>query len=96
MHKQNIPLRPIISNIQSPTYHLSKYLINLLKIIVGRKDSFIKDPWTFHEFITKVNIPDNNILVSFYVISLFTNIPINLTINIIKEKWDDLKDFKQK
>lgn len=49
--------------------------------------------WNFYEFITKVNISDNSVLVYFDVTSLyiFKNIlPINLIINIIQEKFEVL------
>ena len=33
IHKENVPLRPIMSAIGSPTYELSKHLANLFRII---------------------------------------------------------------
>ena len=35
VHKPNVPLRPIVSFVNSPTYHLSKHLVNILSPLVG-------------------------------------------------------------
>ena len=39
VHKPDIPLRPIVSFVSSPTYTLSKFLAYLLSPIVGLSDS---------------------------------------------------------
>ena len=43
IHKQGVPLRPIVNTIDSPTYDLAKYLAGILKPLVGNTSSFIKD-----------------------------------------------------
>jgi hypothetical protein len=43
IHKDNIPLRPILNTIGSPTYLLEKFLANRLKPLVGLTSSFVKD-----------------------------------------------------
>ena len=35
IHKKDVPLRPIISNCNSPTYRLSKYLAKQLSPLLG-------------------------------------------------------------
>ena len=35
IHKASCPLRPIVSSINSPTYHLSRYLANILSPLWG-------------------------------------------------------------
>ena len=39
VHKPNIPMRPIVSFVQSPTYQLSKHLSDLLSSLVGQSPS---------------------------------------------------------
>lgn len=91
LHKPNIPLRPIVSCIQSPFYKLSKYISNILSKITGKNEYYIKDSFTFKEFIDKTTIPLNYKLISLDVISLYTNIPIEIVAKILKERWDMLK-----
>ena len=76
------PLRPIVSNIGSATYHLSKYLAKLLSPLSESKYT-IKDTKYFVEKIKKEHIPNDHLLVPFDVNSLFTNFPLDQTIEII-------------
>jgi hypothetical protein len=43
IHKNGIPLRPIVNKIGSPTYDLAKYVAKILGPLVGHTNSFIKD-----------------------------------------------------
>lgn len=87
IHKPNLPLRPIVSFIGSPIYNLSKYVSNLLNFAFLKDEKYVKNSFEFVDFIKTQTIPDNHMLVSLDVISLFTNIPIDLTNNIIKDRW---------
>lgn len=91
-HKQGIPLRPIVNFIQAPTYNLSKYLANILTKITGKSEQHVKDSWSFVEHIKKQTIPPNHILVSLDVISLYTNTPIKVALEVIEKKWDTISE----
>ncbi len=56
IHKQEVPLRPIVSAIGSPTYALSKYLCSLLRPHIGKTKTFIK---RFGAFCGKTADSDN-------------------------------------
>jgi hypothetical protein len=47
IHKEGIPLRPIISNIGAPTYQMSKYLATLLSPFVGQSIHYVKNSSEF-------------------------------------------------
>ena len=51
IHKEGVPLRPIVNTIGSATYELAKYVAKILKPLVGNTDSFIKDSKDFVNFI---------------------------------------------
>ncbi|XP_039430331.1 uncharacterized protein LOC120413525 [Culex pipiens pallens] len=86
-HKANLPLRPVVPNITAPTYQLSKYLSSILK--QAHQSIFnIKDSFTFVEQIRNVTLPPDYCLVSFDVVSLFTNVPKLLVIHDIIACWD--------
>ena len=40
--KDGIPLRPTVSCIGAPSYHLSKYIVKLLSPLAGKTDSYVK------------------------------------------------------
>jgi len=89
IHKEGIPLRPIISTINSPTYFLAKHLYNELSKCIKPPNSRVKNNFEIAEKLKDINIPPNFSLISLDVKSLFTNIDKNL----LKEGLD--KRFSQ-
>lgn len=84
IHKLNTPLRPIISNINCVSYNLSKWLANNLKFLIGNiSSSHIKNSLHFKQTIKDIDFT-NLLPVSFDVISLFTNVPVNFTLNLLE------------
>ena len=85
-HKVGSPLRPIISNVGSVTYKLSKWLANHLAPAVGASsDSYIRNSQDFCEKVKDLTIPAGSRLVSFDVESLFTMVPVDETIKYLEE-----------
>ena len=76
IHKPEVPLRPIASFINSPCYQLSKHLVHLLSPLVRNTSSFVKNSTEFAAYISDQIITDGAVLVSFDVVSLFTNVPV--------------------
>ena len=81
-HKPDVPLRPIVSFVSSPTYALSKFHAFLLSPIVGYSDSHMRNSQQFAQFITTQNVPDSEVLVSFGVVSLFIRVPTSRAIQV--------------
>jgi hypothetical protein len=80
IHKDSIPLRPIVSSSGSVTYKLSKWLASHLSPILGKiSGSHLKNSEDFITKIRDVNM-SNKIMVSFDVDSLFTNVPLDETL----------------
>ena len=87
VHKQLVnicpPFRPILSAIGTPTYNIAKFLVPILKPLTTN-DYTLKDTFEFSRDILNQN--PNLFMASLDVDSLFTNIPLDETINIIIEK----------
>jgi predicted GIY-YIG superfamily endonuclease len=83
IHKNGVPVRPIISAIGTYNYNLAKYLDEILKPLISDKSFIIKDTFDFVNRISKLIVKDGEIMVSFDIVSLFTNIPTLETIEII-------------
>ena len=94
VHKAGIPLRPIVSTIGSPTYQLAKELCRILSPIVGKTNSYIRNSSHFVERISEIELQEVDRLVSFDVKSLFTMVPIDDSLRIIRDRLvvDDTLD----
>ena len=80
IHKSGNPLRPIISQCPTPTYHLAKTINKIISPYIPNEFS-IKSPSDFIDILHNNNT--NGIIASLDVDSLFTNVPIDPTIDII-------------
>ena len=86
IHKPDIPLRPIVSCIGSPTYQLSKHITSLISPLAGHTSSHVKNSRHFTEMMGSVHVESDEILVSFDVSSLFTNVPVGEAVSIIHKR----------
>lgn len=88
VHKQDIPMRPIVSTINSPTSGISKWMADILKAAFADYNEFsIKNSFDFAEKMNNFKLPDEHAVISLDVVSLFTNISLELTLHIIQEEW---------
>ena len=85
IHKPGVPIRPIVSYSGSTLCNLNKDIANILKAYVKHEDNNAKNSATFSNYIENVSIEDDEIMISFGVTSLYTNIPVIHTLNIIKD-----------
>lgn len=86
MHKSSCPFRIIVSSIDSPLYSLALYLHEIISSNVPKSLSHIENSFELVEKLSGTFINNNHILISLDVISLFTNIPIDLAIESISIK----------
>ena len=76
------PLRPILAAYNTATYKLAKHLVPLLEPFSSNNFT-IKNSYKFKETLKSLNLPATPFMCSFDVTSLFTNIPLVETIEII-------------
>jgi hypothetical protein len=82
--------RPIVSTIGGPLYNLTKYMANILTKSHNNKYA-IKNSYDFVNKIKNTQIPPGYIFISLDVQSLFSNIPTELLIDCIKNKWHEIQ-----
>ena len=80
-----MPIRPLISNIGTSTYHISKYLAQLLSPLT-KNGYYVESSKDFLSKLSVKNIEPDELMVSFDVTSLFTNVPLDYTIDLILKK----------
>ncbi|XP_050706281.1 uncharacterized protein LOC126991631 [Eriocheir sinensis] len=88
-HKEGHPLRPIISQTPSVTYKLAKHLNELITPFTPASFS-LKSTTEFLDLL-KATRP-SNIMASMDVESLFTNVPVDETIDLICQRIYHLED----
>ena len=96
IHKPVDPIPPIVSYSVSPLDSCNNYIANILKPYVKDENNNAKHFATFSNYIRNVPIEDDEIMVSFDVTSLYTNIPIIDTLNIIKDYVNNDDHFTRK
>ena len=82
--KAGYPCRPILASNGSYTYDCTVWLNETLTPL-GEHPSCIKDTFDFVSRLSKLNF-DSSHMISFNVISLLTNIPLDLVIDIVLQK----------
>ena len=82
-----MPIRPVVNNISAPNHKLSKIIAKKLKEIIHLENKFtIKNSYELIEKLKNIKICNSTNLASFDITNLYTNIPIDRTINIIQDK----------
>ena len=92
IHKPTVPLRSILSATESYNQECAKWLSQNLGFLREHPTN-LKDSFTFFNDM-KDKFLHNQVMVSFDVISLFTNIPVDYANNLILDKlFDNDTDF---
>ena len=85
IHKPNLPIRPILSAIGTFNYKLAKFLVPILRPLTFNQYT-INNTSHFIDDIKRLRFDHNTFMASFDVTSLFTNIPLDETVNICTDK----------
>jgi hypothetical protein len=86
LHKEGIPIRPVVNFMNAPTYKLCKFLNTKLNNKLNyTQDYSVKNSLDLISKIKDVNIPTNTMFISFDVSNMYTNIPTKETMEILKE-----------
>ena len=96
MHKTGMPLRPLVSSIGAVTYETSKELSRILKPLVGRSHYQVQNNKEFIQQIEGIKLRSDEIIMSCDVKTLFTSMPIQPALKIIKKLLEDDQTLHQR
>lgn len=66
-------------------------MTQVLSDIFGREDLHLRNSLEAKKVVDEVQVKEGEVLVSFDVISMFTNIPLELAKRIIRKRWREVK-----
>lgn len=92
VHKENSPLRPVVSTIGTSAYSLSRFLAEILGMTID-KELNVRNSFDFVEWERGKEIPEGYVLCSLDVVNLFTNVSVQRAIGVIIKKWNLIRRF---
>ena len=96
VHKENTPLRPIVSSIGSVSYGVAKEIARIIKPLVGSTEHHVNNSKEFIEEMKKMKLEEGECITSYDVSALFTSIPIPSALDIINNKLQEDTDLHNK
>ena len=87
IHKDNLPIRPIVNYKPAPAYNIKKYINKILSTYVTLDSKYnIKNSIHLTSLLTDAYITPNSKIISLDIKDMYTNIPIQETLKIIHEE----------
>ena len=86
IHKTGTPLRPIVSSRGSITYGVAKELSHIIKPLVGQSPHHLRPTQHFIQQLQDKKLEAGEIITSYDVKALFTSVPVQPAIQIVKQR----------
>ena len=96
IHKAGGPLRPIVSSRGAVSYNIAKELPSIFKPLAGRTIYSVHNTQDFAEQMKTIKLLPDECIISYDVKALFTSVPIEPAIKIIKQHLENDKDLQQR
>ncbi|RYE20179.1 MAG: hypothetical protein EOP45_11485 [Sphingobacteriaceae bacterium] len=90
IHKNDMPLRQIVSTVDSPATALSIYIDEILKKILHRNYD-VTNSMDLVKRLRRIKLNKLEILLSFDIIMLFPSIPVEFLLQILENRWREIK-----
>ncbi len=85
IHKAQVPLRPIVSSIGSISYNVAGLVARIIGPLAGKTKYHLKNSVDLVSKMKDLTLDKEEILVSYDVSALFTSVPVDESIQVIKE-----------
>ena len=84
-----MPLSPIVRTISTISYEVVKYLAKILSPLVGKTDHHVNNSKDFVKGVREIRIEPDKELCSYDMPALFTSVPVDKALNVIREKLEE-------
>ena len=96
IHKQDTPLRPIVSSTGTVSYNTSKELARILKPLVGKSQHHLQNTMDFIQQLKDVKLQKDETIISYDIKALFTSVSIQPVLNIIKNRLENYQQLQKR
>ena len=96
MHKEGMSLRPIVSSIGAVSYEASKELARILKPLVEKSLYQVQNTRDFIQQVQGIKLQKDQCIMSYNVKALFTSVPIQPAIDIIRKLLEEDGELQQR
>jgi hypothetical protein len=96
IHKPTMPMRPIVSSIDSITYTCAKHIADIITPVVGNTSRHVKNSDQFSKLVRNFRVEHDQELRSYNVTALFTSVPVNKAVDCIRRKLEADVTLKQR
>ena len=96
IHKAGNKVRPIVDYTATISYQTSRALADILGPLVGTTEHHVLNSKHLADTLSEVMIDDGDIFNSHDVVSLFTNVPVDEALQVIKSKLEQDKDLHKR
>ena len=96
IHKEGIPLRPIVSSIGAVSYETSKELARILKPLVGKSAYHVHNTQDLIQQIKDIKLEEDQCMMSYDVKTLSISVPIQPAISIITKLLEEDQELQQR
>ena len=96
VHKEGLPVRPIVSSIGAVTDETSKEMSRILKPLVGKSPYQVQNNQEFIQHLEGIQLGPDEIIMSYDVKALFPSVPIQPALNIIEKLLEEYPYLQQR
>ena len=96
IHKPENPLRPIVDYSGLANYNLGRALADLLNPLMGKTQHHLQNSKDLKKKLENVTLKEDEILISHDIVSLFTNVPIQEALSVIRTRLENDDTLKNR
>ena len=96
IHKNDIPLRPIVSSQGSVSYGVAKELARILKPLTGNNNHQVLNSKEFADDMKNIKLEEGECIISYDVAALFTSVPVKSALEVVKKKLEQDTELHQR